>query len=138
MFILSLLIDKASAVYKYEVSSFSVTDRCVLCIFTPYLLSSVMEAFPVSEDCQSSHLHSWHEFLAVCTGKTALSLTRAAVRTQKRPFSPALLHPHKPESNFAGLQLKQLRVCCGDVVTGGPLSHQIILIRTVARRGGRP
>lgn len=42
MFILSLLIDKASAVYKYEISSFLVTDRCVFCIFTPYLLSSVM------------------------------------------------------------------------------------------------
>lgn len=42
MFILSLLIDKASAVYKYEVSSFHVTDGCVFCIFAPYLLSSVM------------------------------------------------------------------------------------------------
>lgn len=141
MFILSVLIDKASTVYKYEVSSLLVTGRCVFCIFTPYLLSSLMN-------------QSWKPSLylktvspAICIADTGfwlcvlerlLSLWQEQLSEhKKRPFSPALLHPHKPESK-ADLQFKQCRVCCGDVLTGGPLSHQIILIRTVARRGGRP
>lgn len=144
MFILSLLIDKASAVYKYEISSFLVTDRCVFCIFTPYLLSSVMN-------------QSWKPSLypktvspAICLVDTGFGcvywkdcslwqeqLSEHTHTQKKKTFAPVLLRPYKPESK-AGLQFKQCRVCCGNVGTGDPLSHQIILIRTAARKRGRP
>lgn len=137
MFILSLLIDKASAVYKYEVSSFHVTDGCIFCIFAPYLLSSVMNQswtpslYPktVSPAICLVDTGFW-----LCVLERLLSLWQEQLSEhKKRPFAPVLLHPYKTESK-AGLQFKQCRVCCGNVGTGGPLSHQIILIRTVARQ----